>query len=87
MITRNTESLTDTSMEAGLEVNAKKSKYMFPSHHYIKCKSWRKNSYHILRKCGTGQLFGNIHKRNKYLIQEEINRRMNVGDTCYFSVQ
>jgi hypothetical protein len=33
IIKKNTETLTDASMEVGLEENAKKAKYMLLSHH------------------------------------------------------
>jgi hypothetical protein len=32
-------------------------------------------------------MFGNDSKKNKNLIQEEINRRLSSGKACYHSVQ
>jgi ABC-type sulfate transport system substrate-binding protein len=39
----------------------------------------------MFRKCGTVQLLGMTNKSK--LIQEEIKKRLNLGNACYYSVQ
>jgi hypothetical protein len=81
------ETLIDASKEVGLEVNVEKSKYMLVS---------RDQNVGHNRDIKIGnRSFENVSQfkylgttvRNQNLIQEEIKRRLNSGNACYFSVQ
>jgi hypothetical protein len=78
-----TETLIDASKEVGLEVNAKKTKYMLLSHH--------QNAGQNMDSKTANRPFENVSHfkylgttvTNQNLIQEEIKMRL----TCYHSVQ
>jgi hypothetical protein len=86
-IKKNTEALLDASKNVGLEVNPEKSKYMLLSH------SHRTGQKHSIQKVDTS--FEDVAKF-KYLgttitdqncMHEVINNRINLGNSCYHSVQ
>ncbi|KAJ4451166.1 hypothetical protein ANN_02608 [Periplaneta americana] len=86
-IRENAEILLEASKEIGLEVNPEKTKYMIMS-----------RDQNIVRK-GTikvGDLYFEEVEKFKYLgatvtninnTREEIKRRINMGKTCYYSVE
>jgi hypothetical protein len=86
-IKENTESLLEASRDVGLEINAKKTKYMIMSRH--------PNSGQNLNIRMADESFQNVAKF-KYLgttltnqndIHDEIKSRLNSGNACYYSVQ
>jgi hypothetical protein len=86
-IKKNMVTLIDASKEFGLEVNTEKTKYMLLSRH----QNAGQNHYiKIANRC-----FVNVAElkylettvTNQNLIQEEIERRPNSGNACYYSVQ
>jgi hypothetical protein len=86
-IRKNTKALFYASKEVGLEVNPEKTKYMLMSHSQ---KIGQKHSIKIGNRS-----FEDVAK-SKYLgttltdqncMHEEIKSRLNLGDTCYRSVQ
>jgi hypothetical protein len=86
-IKRNTETLIDARKVVGLEVNAKKTKYMSLSrqqnagqNHNIKIANRSFENMAQFKYLKT-----TVTSRN--LIQEEIERRLNLGNACYHSVQ
>jgi hypothetical protein len=81
-IKRETESLIDTGKEVGLAVNVDKTKYMLVSGH----QNAASPNWDI--KLGN-RLFKNMlqFKYLGILIQEEINKRLNSGNTCCDSVK
>jgi hypothetical protein len=86
-IKRNTRTFIDASRKVGPEVNTEKEKYMLLSHHQnagqnhgIKIGNrWFENVAQFSYS-GTTITYQN-------LIQEEIKRRVNLGNACYLSVQ
>jgi hypothetical protein len=86
-IKKNTEALIGTSKEVGLEVNAEKTKYLLLSHHQ------NVGQNHNI-KIGD-RFFENVAKfnylgttvTNQNVILEEIKRRLNSGNTCYYSIK
>jgi hypothetical protein len=86
-IKENMETLIDASKEVGLEVNTKKTKYIWLSCHQNAGQSY---DIKIANRC-----FENVAKfrylgitlTNQNRIQEEIKRRLNSGNACYHSVQ
>jgi hypothetical protein len=86
-IKRNTETLTDSSKEVGLEVNTEKTKYMLLSHHQ------NSGQIHDIKRANTA--FENMAQfrylgttvTNQNLIQEKIKRRLISGNVCYHSVR
>jgi hypothetical protein len=86
-IKRNTETLIDTSKEVGLEVNTKKTKYMLLSRHQ---NAGQSHDMKIITRC-----LENVPQfrylgttiTNQNLIQEQVKRRLNSGNPCYYSVQ
>jgi hypothetical protein len=86
-INKNTETLAEASKEAGLVVNAEKTKnLLMPRHrnaehnHNIKIANRSSDNVAQLKYLRT-------IVTNQYLIQEEIKRRLNSGNACYHSVQ
>jgi hypothetical protein len=86
-IKKNTETLTDSSKEVGLEVSAEKIKYMLLCRHQnagqscnIKIANGSFENISHFKNLGTTVT-------NQNLIQEEIRRRLNSGNACYHSVQ
>jgi ribosomal protein S2 len=87
IIKKNMETLIDASKEVDLEVNTEKSKDMLLSHHQ---NAGQNHDIMIAKRC-----FENVAKfrylgttiTNENLIQEEIKRRLNLGNACYHSVQ
>jgi hypothetical protein len=86
-IKENTETLLEASRDVGLEINAEKTKYMIMSRHP---KSGQNQNIRI-----ANESFENVTKF-KYLgttltnqndIHDEIKRRLNSGNACYYSVQ
>jgi hypothetical protein len=87
IINKNTETLIDASKEVGLEVNVEKTKYMLVSRDQnagqnkeIKIGNRSFENVSQFKYLGTTVT-------NQNLIQEEIKRRMNSGNTCYHSAQ
>jgi hypothetical protein len=86
-VKKNTESVSDASMEVGLEINVEKTKYMLLSHHQnvgknrdIKIASRSFENVSQFTYLGTTVT-------NPNLIQKEIKRRLNSGSACYQLVQ
>jgi hypothetical protein len=86
-INKNTETLINASKEVGLDVNGEKTKYMFVSRDQNADKNWD-------MKVGNRSFENVSHLKylgmtvtDQNLIQEEINRRLNFGNACYYSVQ
>jgi hypothetical protein len=86
-IKKDTETLIDVSKAAGLEVSAEKTKYMLLSRH----QDARKNhDIKIANRCFENvahfmYLVTTVTDQN--LIQDEIKKRLSLGNTCYHSVQ
>jgi hypothetical protein len=84
---KNTESLIYASKDVGLEGNSEKTKYMLMSHHQ------NAGQNHNIKI--TNRSFENMAKfrylgmevTNKNLIHEEMKSRLNLGNSCYHSVQ
>jgi hypothetical protein len=82
-IKKNTETLIDASKDAGLEINVEKTKYMLLSRHQ---NAGRNHNTKIANRS-----FGNVSQfkclgitvTNQNLIQGEIKRRLNSGNSCY----
>jgi hypothetical protein len=85
-IKKNTSS-NDASKEVGLEVNTRKGEYMLVFHHQ------NAGQNHNIKIASRS--FVNVAKfrylgmiaTNQNLIQEEIKRRLNLGNACYYSIQ
>jgi hypothetical protein len=86
-IKKNTVTLIDASKEVDLEIHVDKTKYMLLSRH--------QNVGQIRDLKIANRSFENVSQfkysgttvTDKNLIQEEIKRRLNSGNTCYHSVQ
>jgi hypothetical protein len=86
-IKENTETLLEVRRDAGLEINAEKTKYMIMSRH--------PNSGQNQKRRVANESFENVAKL-KYLgmtltnqngIHDEIKRRLNSGNASYYSFQ
>jgi ribosomal protein S2 len=83
---KNTQTLIDASKEVGLEVNAKKTKYMLLSRHQ---NAEQNHDIKIGNRC-----FENVTQfrylgttiTNQNFIHEEIKMRLNSGNACYHLV-
>jgi hypothetical protein len=87
-IKKNTEALLDASKKVGLEVNPEKTKYMLMSRsqkighkHSIKVQN---GSFEDAAKF---KYLGGTTLTDQNCMHEEIKSRLNLGDTCYHSVQ
>jgi hypothetical protein len=86
-IKENTETILETIRDVGLEINAEKTKYKIISCHQ---NSGRNQNIRI-----ANESFENVAKfkhlgmtlTNKNDIHDEIKSRVNLGNTCYYSVQ
>jgi hypothetical protein len=87
IIKKNTETLIHASKEVGLEVNAKKTKYMSLSPHQNAGQShYKLIANRSFESVAQIRYFG-ATVANQNLIQEEIKRRLNSDNACYHSVQ
>jgi hypothetical protein len=87
IIDKTTETLIDTSKEAGLEVNTEKTKYMFLSRHKNAGQNYDiKIANRYSENVPQFKYLGTI-VTNQNLIEEEIKTRFKSGNTCYHSVQ
>jgi hypothetical protein len=86
-IKKTTETLIDASKEVGLQINAKKTKYMLLSRHQNAGQN--KDSKTANRPFENVSHFKYLGMTvtNQNLIQEEIKRRLSSGNACYHSVQ
>jgi hypothetical protein len=85
--TKNTETLIDASKKVGLEINVEKTKNMLLSRHQnagrnrdIKIASRSFENVSQFKYLGTTVT-------NQNLIQDEIKRRLDLDNACYYSVQ
>jgi hypothetical protein len=76
-IKENTETLLEAIKDIGLEINAKKTKYMIMSCHQNSGKN------HNIRTAN--EVFENVANQND--IHDEIKSSLNSGTACYYSVQ
>jgi hypothetical protein len=83
-ITENTETLLEASKDIGLEINAKKTKYMIMSRHP---NSGQNQNIRIANESfenvETFECLGTTLK-NQNDIHDEINSRLNSGKACYY---
>jgi hypothetical protein len=82
-----TETLKDASKEVGLEVNTEKPKYMLLSHHHNAKKNQHIKTANRFSENVAKFKYLRMTVTNQNLIQKEIERRLNSGNTCYHSVQ
>jgi ribosomal protein S2 len=86
-IKKNTQTLFDAGKEVGLEVNTEKTKYMLLSHHQ---NAGQSHAIKVANKCleNVAQIrYLGTTIKNQNLIQKEINRRLNLANAFYHSVQ
>jgi hypothetical protein len=84
---KNTETLTEASKEIGIEVNTEKTKYMLLSCHQNAGQNHNiKIADTSLENVAQFKYFG-MTVTDQNLIQEEIKRRLNLGNACYHSAQ
>jgi hypothetical protein len=83
----NIETLIDASTEVDLEVNTEKTKYMFLSRHQNAGQtSDIKTAKRYFENVAQFKYLGKT-VINQNLIQEEIKRKLNSGNACYYSVR
>jgi hypothetical protein len=82
---KNTETLTDASNEVGLEVSAKKTRYMLLSHHQNAGQNHniKRNKRSFENEAKFKYLGMTVTHQN--LITDEIKSRLNSGNACYHS--
>jgi hypothetical protein len=86
IIKRNAETLLDASKEIGLEVNSKKTKYMFISHHQTAGQSnYIRLANKSFEKVAEFKYLG-VTLMDQNCIHEEIRSRLNLGNACYHGV-
>jgi hypothetical protein len=81
-IKKHTETLTDASKEVCLKVNAEKSKYMLLSHHQNAGQNHYKETVNRVFENVAQFKYLGMAVTNQNLIQEEIKRRLNSGNSC-----
>jgi hypothetical protein len=84
---KNIKTLTDASKKVGLEVNAKKTKYMLLPRHQNAGQNHGINTANKPSENVAQFKYLGTTVTNQNLIQEEIKRRLNSGSACYHSVQ
>jgi ribosomal protein S2 len=85
-IKKSTQTLIDASKEVGLQVNTEKTKYMLPYRHQNAGQNHdMKTASRCFENVAQFRYLGTI-VTNQNLIQEEIKRRLNSGNSCYHSV-
>jgi hypothetical protein len=86
-IRKNREALLDASKEVGIEVNPEKTKYILMS---CSQRTGHKYSIKIANKCfedvANCKYIGTT-LTDQNCMHEEIRSRLNLGNTCYYSVQ
>jgi hypothetical protein len=86
-IKKNAETLIDASKGVGLEINVDKTKYMLISRHQNVGRNRDLKIANISFENVSQFKYLETTVTNQNLIQEEIKRRLNSGNTCYHSVQ
>jgi hypothetical protein len=86
-INKETEILIDASKEVGLEVNVEKTKYMLVSRDQNPEQNWRVRIGSITFEKVSHFKYLGMTITNQNLIQEEIKRRLNSSNACYYSVR
>jgi hypothetical protein len=84
---KNLTTLTGASKEVGLEVYAKKTKYMLQSCHQNAGQNHDINTANKPSENVAQLKYLGTTVTNQNLIQEEIKRRLNSGNACYHSVR
>jgi hypothetical protein len=86
-IEKNTETLIDASKEVGIEINIEKTKYMLLSRHQNAGQNRNTEiANRLLVNVSQFKYLGTT-VTHQNLIQEEIKRRLSLGNACYHSVQ
>jgi hypothetical protein len=83
-IKEKTETLLEASRDVGLEINAK---YMIMSHHLNSGQNQKIRTANELYENVTNFKHLGMTLTNKNDIHDEIKRRLNSGNICYYSVQ
>jgi hypothetical protein len=83
----NTDTLIDASKAVGLEINVEKTKYMLLSHHQNTDQNHDINLTNRLYENVSEFIYFGMTVRNQNLIQEELKRILNSGNSCYHSKQ
>jgi hypothetical protein len=86
-IKRNTETLIDASEEVSLEINVENTKHMLLTRQQNVGQNWdMKIANRSFENVSQFKYLGTT-VTNQNLIQEEFERRLNSGSTCYHSIQ